>query len=403
MNKIEVKNHKKHKKSRHEFQVNVPVEKMEEYFDRAYQVLAPSVEIKGFRKGFAPKPMVVSQIGKERYLQTAMDYALPETYAEAVKSLNIHPVSSPQINLESYGEATDLVYKVEVDVLPEVDPGEYKKIKVKLPKKDTDVSDKEVGDAIDRLRRQQAQVKAIDRNAKMGDHIEIDFVGSIDGIKKDQYSSKNFPLIIGDKAINKTIEDSLVGRRKGDMYQINAEIDKDKVDFEIVVHGVSEVVLPEVDDKFAQQFGRKDAKDLKEAIEKQIKEEKEHKFFHDAEDLVIKEVLKKSNTEIPESLVEEEISRRINDIKQQLGVVYEQFLNNQKKTEDDLRKEIRLQAEESVKAGLILGEITKREEFGKDLSPDLDDQAKQRIAVRKTIDFLVETATGKKMEHNHNH
>lgn len=403
MTKIEVKNHKKHKKSRHEFEVHVPLQKMEEYFEKAYQVLAPSVEIKGFRKGFAPKPMVVGQIGKESYLQTAMDYALPETYTEAVKILDIHPIAPPSVNLESYGEATNLVYKVEVDVLPEVDPGEYKKLKVNLPKKDAEVSKKEVDETLNRLRREQAQMRAVDRAAKVGDHVEIDFVGSVDGIKKDQYSSKNFPLIIGDKAIDKAIEDSLVGKKKGETYQLSSKIDKDKVNFEIVVHQVSEVTLPEVDKKFAEQFGRKDAKDLEEAIANQLKHEKEHKYFHDVEDLVMKEVLKKAQTEIPESLVEEEISRRISEIKQQLGVVYDQFLKNQKKTEDDLRKEVRTQAEESVKAGLVLGEITKREGFGKDLSPDLDDQAKQRIAVRKTIDFLIETATGEKLEHNHNH
>lgn len=393
MQKIEVKNHKKLKNSRHKFEVQIPLESMLEYFDKAYKVLAPSVEIKGFRPGQAPKALIIDRIGQERYLQTAMDYALPESYTEAVKELKITPIAPPQISIQSYGEATALVYDVEVDVLPEVDAGDYKKVRVKAPKKDTKVTAKDIADVLTKLRRQQAQVKPVERAAKVGDSIEIDFIGSIGGVQKDQYSSKNYPLIIGDNAIEKTIEDSLVGKKKGDTYKLTAKIDKEKVDFEITVHSVGEIELPEVNADFAKQFGRNDAKDLEQAIESQLSSEKEEKYRLDLEDEVVKAVLKGAKTQLPESLIEEEISRRVDNIKQQLGAVYDQFLQSQKKTEDDLRKEARTQAEESVKAGLVLGEITKREGFGKDLSPELDDETKQRMAVRKTIDFLVESAT----------
>ncbi len=393
MQKIEVKNHKKLKNSRDSFDVHIPLESMLEYFDKAYKVLAPSVEIKGFRPGQAPRALIIDRIGQERYMQTAMDYALPESYSEAVKDLEITPIAPPQISIQSYGEATALIYTVEVDVLPKVDAGDYKKVKVKAPKKETEVTAKDVADVLLKLRRQQSQVKPVDRKAKVGDSVEIDFTGSVGGVKKDQYSSKNYPLIIGDKVIDKTVEDSLIGKKKGDTYQVSSKIDKEKVDFEITVHSVGEIELPEVNAEFASQFGRKDAKDLEQAIEMQLTSEKEEKYRLDLEDEVVKAVLKGAKTELPESLIEEEISRRVDHIKQQLGAVYDQFLQSQKKSEEDLRKEARPQAEESVKAGLVLGEITKLEDFGKDLSAELDDETKQRMAVRKTIDFLVESAT----------
>lgn len=391
---VSIREHKKHAHSRHEVHVEVSGPKMAEYFEHAFERLAPTVEIKGFRRGQAPKLMVLQRVGQERYVQTAMDLALPNSYAEAMHQLKLHPVAPPEIMIESYGEGAPLKFKATVDVIPDIDLGKYADVKVKKPKAETEVKQTEVDEVIERLRKQQAKVEAVDRPAKKDDQIEIDYVGMVGGVKRDDLSSQHFPVILGAGVLPKALEEACVGKKKGESFTLDTKIEKDEVHFEVMVHAVNEVALPAVDAELAKQFGRESADDFKQAIRDQLTHEKEHKVRHDLEKLVIEAVVKQCKVEIPQSLVEEEINRRIGQVQQQLGVMYPKFLEQQKKTEEEIRKELRGEAEESVKTGLILGEVAKKEGFGVDRQKGEDDMAFQQRVVRRTINFLVTSASG---------
>lgn len=391
---LAIKNHKAGKHARHEFEVEVSPTEMRKYFDIAYAQLAPTVEIKGFRRGTAPRVMTIQRIGQERYFQAALDLALPNTYAEACRQLDIKPVSPPEISVVSYGEGAPFTYRVAVDVIPDVDPGQYAKLKVKAPKLDASVKADEVNEVLERLRKQQADVQTVDRAAKKGDRVEIDYVGLVKNVKRDDLSSQHFPVILGDGVLPKKLEEALVGKQKGDTFELDDKVGKDAVHFQVSVHDVAEITLPEVNAAFAQQFGRKDADDLKQAIHDQLEHEKEDAHRRELETKVLDEVMKKAKVDLPESLVEEELNRRLQQLRAQFGAMYEQVLKQQNKTEDELRKDFRADAEKSVKAGLVLGEIAKRENFGNDQAKDEDDNAFQRRVVRRTLDFLVASATG---------
>ena len=395
--RIQVKNQKTHKNSRHEFEVEVSALAMGEYFERAYKQLAPTVEIKGFRRGAAPKVLTIQRIGNERYFGLALDMALPATYAEAVKLVQVHPIAPPEVTIQSYGEGAPLTYKVGVDVIPEIELGDYEKLKVKAPKKDTEIVSREIDEVIDRLQKQQATVTPVEQEAKKGDRVEIDYAGHVANVKRDDLSSQHFPVILGEGVlVAKKLEEALEGKKKGDTFEVEDKVGKDKVRFTVSVHEVAEVKLPELDKTFAEQFGRKDTDDLRDAIKSQLALEKENAYQHELEDLVLTEVLKKAKLELPESLVEEELGRRIGEIKQQLGVMFSKFLEGQKKTEEDIRKELRPQAERSVRAGLVLGEIAKREGFGEDRHKGEQEIEFQKRVVRRTLNYLVAIATGKK-------
>lgn len=391
---ITILEHKKLPHARYELSVEVSAPKMAEYFDHAFHRLAPTVEIKGFRKGQAPKLMVLQRIGNDRYVQTAMDMALPESYADAMQQLKLHPVAPPEVTIESYGEGAPLKFKVAVDVIPDVDVAKYVDVRVKKPKADLEVNKSETTEVLDRLRKQQAAVKEVDRAAKKDDQVDIDYVGTVGGVKRDNLSSQHFPVILGAGVLPKKLEEACIGKKKGDSFELEDTIDKEKVAFAVTVHGVNEITLPEVDEEFAKKFGRSNADELTQAIHDQLKQEKEHKARHDLERLVVTAVVKQSKVELPQSLVAEELERRIGQIKEQLGVMYAKFLEQQKKTEDDIRKDLKGEAEESVKTGLILGEIAKKEGFGVDRQKDETDISFQQRVVRRTINFLIASATG---------
>lgn len=391
---IILKDHKKQKQSRHEFTVEVPAEQMARYFEIAYKKLAPAVEINGFRPGQAPKLMTIQRIGQDHYFQTALDLALPDSYAHACQQLGLRPVAPPEISIQGYGEGAAFTFRVAVDVIPDVNPGEYTKVKVRPPKSDTTVKATEIDEVLQRLRKQQATVVVVDRAAKLGDRVEVDYVGMVNNVTRDDLSSQHHPIILGDKILTPKLEEAIIGHKKGDTFTVNDKIEKDQVEFSVTLHDVSEITFPEVDTKFAEQFGRKDLEDLKNAIEQQLKTEKEDITRRELETKVLDVVLSKAKLEIPQSLVEEELIHRIDRIKQQFGAMYPKFLEQQKKTEADIRKELTSDAERSVKTGLLLGEIAKRENFGADRQKDEDDAAFQRRVVRRTINFLVASATG---------
>ncbi len=390
---VTIKDHTKQKHSRQEFTVEVPVTMMAGYFEIAYAKLAPSVEIKGFRPGQAPKLMTIQRLGQDRYFQAALDLALPESYAHACQQLVIKPVAPPEIAIQAYGEGAPLTFTVAVDVIPEVDPGEYTKVKVKPPKSDTSVKQSDVDEVIERLRKQQAMVVVVDRAAKLGDRVEVDYVGLVKGIKRDDLSSQHHPVILGDKILTPKLEEAIVGHKKGDTFTVSDKIEKDHVEFTVTLHDVYEITLPEVNTKFAEQFGRKSADDLKQAIEDQLKSEKEDAARRELEDTVLEAVLAKTTVDVPRSLVAEEVARRLDGVRQQFGAMFTQLLASQKKTEEDLRKEFEPEAARSVTLGLLLGEIAKRENFGTDRATGEDDATFQRRVVRRTIDFLVASAT----------
>lgn len=398
---ITVKDHKKQKQSRHAFTVEVPAIAMAGYFEAAYKKLAPSVEIKGFRPGAAPKLMTIQRIGQDRYFQTALDLALPDSYALACQQLEIRPVAPPEIAIQGYGEGAPLTFTVAVDVIPDVDPGQYSKVKVKTSEPDTAVKVAEVNEVLERLRKQQATVVVVDRAAKLGDRVEVDYVGMVKGVKRDDLSSQHHPVILGDKILTPKLEEAIVGHTKGDTFSVSDKIKDDTVEFTVIIHDVYEITLPEIDTKFAEQFGRKSADDLKTAIEDQLKSEKVDAERRELEGKVLEAVLAKATLDVPRSLVEEEITRRLNSVQQQFGAMLGKLLESQKKTENDLRKEFEPEAEQSVKLGLLLGEIAKRENFGADRTKDEDDAAFQRRVVRRTINFLVASATGIKEDDSH--
>ncbi len=400
---VTVSDHKKLPHARHELQIEISAPKMAAYFDDAFQRLAATVEIKGFRKGQAPKLMVLQRIGQERYIQTALDIALPDAYAEAMYQFKLHPVAPPEVTVESYGEGAPLKFKVAVDVVPDVDLGDYAKVKVKKPDAKTTVEKKEVDEVLERLRKQQADVKPVERAAKDGDQIEIDYVGTVKGVKRDDLSSQHFPVILGSGVLPKKLDAACVGKKKGESFELDDTVEKDDVHFAVTVHAVNEVTLPAVDAAFAKQFGRENAEDLTKAIHDQLEQEKVHKARHELERAVIAAVLKQVKTELPKSLVDEEVSRRIHQIQEQLGVMFPKFLEQQKKTEDDIRKDLRSEAEESVKTGIVLGEIAKKEGFGNDRQQGESDMAFQQRVVRRTLNFLIASATGDTSPDPHEH
>lgn len=384
-------------KSRVKLTIEVPAEKTDKFFNDAYKKLASTVEIKGFRHGQAPRTMTLESIGFGRYHQTALDLALPETYYEAVRSEKIVPIQPPAISVKEFKENTPFVYEAEVDVVPVIELGEYKKIKIKYFKPKFEVKKEELDKIISRLRHQTAVYNNVERSAQNGDRLEIDFEGTVDNVKQENLTSKNHPIILGEGVLIPGFEKELVGMKKGEEKEFNLDVPHienrgktKKAHFKVKVNDVKEVILPEINNDFAKKFGHDTPDKLTKAIEEKVLEEKMAKDKQMLEAKVLEKIVTGAKIEVPESLVEQEVSRRFLQIQNQMGPGFQKYLENSGKKIEDLKKDLRLSAEQSVKTGLILGEIAKAEGFLKHPSKD---QKEHEEAIKKTIARLVDIAT----------
>ena len=377
---------------------------MIKYFDHAYHHLAPSVTLQGFRPGKAPRALVESSLGVTRILSHALDDAVNESYQKALVQEKLSPVSAPAIKINqypNYGETVEEIkngfeYEAEFTVLPEITLGDYSKLKVDKPAKES-VKPDDVQKILDNLQKQKAGFTIVDRPAKMSDLAEVNFDGSIKHVKIEGMASKHHPVVLGEKTLIPGFEEEVVGMKKGDKKTFKIKFPKDyhakqfagkEADFDVELLELKEVNLPAVDDVFATDFGHKTVAELKKAIEKNLELEYEQKNDNELEQKVLDKILPLVKVDVPDEMAEKEIDRMLADYRAQMekmGVNFETFLAGQKKTEADLRREMRDAAVKNIKVGLLLGKIIEEQKIDHH-NPD---------AGKMAIDLLVKTLTKK--------
>lgn len=395
-----------------ELKISLTTSEMANFFDQALKRVQVDFELAGFRKGHVPEELVMQHLGRQSIEAESLDIAVQETYVQALKEHKISPVTQPKVDIRKFKivetrlialisgdnqhgqEEIALEYSAIVDVLPEVKIKDYKNIRIKKDPKFLEVKNSEIEKVLDHLRRQRAKLEPIDRPLKKGDWAEIEFEGLIDGVKRDDLSSKNYPLIIGEAEMMPDFQERLEGMKRGEERSFSFIFPRDhfqdflqgkKVDFKVKVLETKERIIPEIDDKFMQNLGHKKLEELREAIKKSLKQEKEILAHRKLENEILEELMKRTKIDLPDSLITQEADRMFNESKDRLMKInfnWPQYLEQIKKTEEELKKEMRPTAEKNMKVGLILGKIAQEE--------DIDPSAKD--GARKVVNKLMEYA-----------
>ena len=379
--------------------INLPPEIMRGYFTRIYNKLAPQAEVKGFRPGKAPRNLTISAIGESRLVSEIIDLAISETYGQALKQENLIPIAPPKINIKKMvditGDTAEIEYEAEVDLMPDVKVGDYKKLKVKTQKIKHEAKKDEIDQVLSHLQRQHATFKEIERPAKEGDRVEIDFEGTERGVKLENLSSKNYPVILGSKVLIPDFESNIIGMKKGDSKEFDLNMGEKsakggsasggkKIHFKVRMNDVKEVILPPLDDELAKKFQKKNLAELKTAVEADIIKQKEIAEKQSQENQVVEELLKIIDVQIPQSLIDQEINRMLENLKNRIsmsGMPFEKYLEQIRKTEDEIKKDFRPQAEKTIKVGLALGEIGKLEKI------DLKQKDAGKLVMEKLVSY----------------
>lgn len=408
-------------------EIKVPAEKFEEGVKKAYQKMKGRFNVPGFRKGKAPRVIVENHYGPQVFYEEAFEEIFPETYQEAVEEHKLEVVSRPELDIVSMDVNDGVVYIAEVFLKPEVKLGKYEGIKVKKPVKK--ILAKDVDAEVEKTREQNARWVDVDRAAKNGDSVILDFSGSVDGVKFDGGTAEKQTLNLGSGNFIPGFEEQIVGMKAGDEKDIQVTFPteyapelagKDAV-FAIKVHNVREKELPQLDDDFAQDVSEFDTlAEYKKDIKKNLQKRNELAQKAEMENQLYETIAEQSEIDIPPVMVENEIDYQLQQLSYQLmyqGMKLEDYLNYAGITIDQLRENYRANAGQQVKMMLVVQalidelkleatdkEVEKRiEEQAKEAEKDLKefkdamregeiDQIKNRIVMEKLYDLLIEKA-----------
>ncbi len=391
---------------------------------------AERLKLPGFRTGKAPLSVVEKHVDQNQLQADFVEEAINHLYQKAVAKAELRPIDNPKVTLQKFVPFSELEFSAEVEVLSSVTLPDYHKIRKAKPK--IAVTEKEINEVIDSMRINGAERNEVQRAAIVGDEVIIDFTGK--DMKKQPIKgadAKDYQLLLGSNSFIPGFEDNLIGMKSGDKktfeltfpkdYAVNALAGK-KVTFEVTLKKVQDVKKPEVNDQFAQKAGPfKTLKDLKANIKAQLQTEKQNQAESSFQNELVKEIVDKSQLVLPERLIEEQIERLKTEVRQNLmyrSQTWQEMLDAEgMKEEEFITKQLRPEAERRVKTGLVLAEISKKEDIN--VTPqEIDDQitllksqyqdsamqaeldksqARQEIASRliteKTVNMLVKNAT----------
>lgn len=346
--------------------VEVPENKIIEKQEAKLKKLAKSVKIDGFRKGKVPAKVI-----KERYGAQALNEVLGDVIQaslfEALSQEKLNPAGMPNITETDYNEGKPLKFVAEFEVYPEISLKPFDKLKVE--KLVADVADTDLDSTLESIRAQYKNWNDVERAAKSGDQVDIDFVGSVDNVEFEGGKAEHFQMELGASRMIPGFEDGIIGMKAGDEKTIDvtfpdeyaqAELAGKKAQFVITMHAVQESSLPEVDDAFAEKLGITEGgvDKLKEEVRKNMQRELDAALKNEVKGKVLDALLDKNKLEVPRALIDGEIDRLQKQAEQMYGK-HMALDGVQDKSNDVFEKE----AERRVSLGLLMSEIIKQKEI----------------------------------------
>ncbi len=390
--------------------IEVGADEVEKAIQQSYLKQKNSIAVPGFRKGKVPRAMIEKMYGPDIFYQDAINIMIPDAYEKAIEECGEDIVSAPEIDVVSIKKGEPFVFTAEVALKPPVELGKYKG--VTIDKIDTTVSDEDVDKAIEKERENNARnIEVTDRPVKDKDAITLDFEGFVDGVAFEGGKGEDHPLTIGSGAFIPGFEDQLIGAKIGeecevkvkfpDDYQAAELASKDAV-FKCTVKSIKEKELPALDDEFASEVSEFDTleeykadvrKNLEEAKEKEAKDEKESK--------VIEAIVNDSKMDIPEAMITTQQNQMVDEFAQRMsmqGLSMEQYYQFTGASHDRLFEQVRPQAEQRIKARLVLEAIAKAENITAS-DEDVEEELKTIAdAYQLELDKVKETMPEKSLE-----
>jgi len=342
---------------------------LKSYIDKVESEMGKGLQLDGFRKGKVPKDLLKKNLDAKQVLESALDLAMRDSLAKTTDKEKLDVLNASSLEIKE-NTPEKLIYKVMLTLFPEIKIQDFSKLKV--AKREIQVEQKDVDGTLETIKASRSILHDKEGTVENGDRVEVDFEVRHNGQMLEGGISKNHPLTIGGKNFIPGFEDNLVGMKKDEERSFSLVSPKDyyvkkiagqKLDFTVKVVSVKSVELPKVDDEFAKSLGNfRNLNQLMDSIKEGIVEEKKLKEKQRVRLEIINHIIKNSSILIPEILVNQQLDSMINNLDKDLhanGMELSLYLVQMGKTQDDLRKQWRDEAEKQVKIVMILHKIAK--------------------------------------------
>ena len=384
--------------------IEVDAAEFEKACERAYLKNRSKITVPGFRRGKAPRAFLEKSYGAGIFYEDAANDLINSEYPKVAEECGLDIVSRPEIDVEKVEKGEPFVFTATVAVKPEIELGQYKGVEV--DKVDTEVADSEVDAEIDKAREQNARTITVEDRAVMdGDVVDIDYVGSVDGVEFEGGSAEGHKLTIGSHSFIDTFEDQLIGKNAGDEVEVNVtfpeeyhaqELAGKPALFKVKINTISAKELPEADDEFASEVSDFDTLDeYKADIRKNLEEKKKNEAKTAHEDAAIAKIIEDSKMEIPQGMIDMQKERMAEDFAQRLqyqGLSVEQYFKFTGMNAQKFMEDLEPRALQNIKSRLVLEAVAKAENIeisDEDMEKEYADMASRyQMEVDKVKELL---------------
>lgn len=410
----------------YEVEVTVDSETFTEACKSAFMKQKNSISIPGFRKGKATQGMVEKIYGEGAFYEEALEIVYPQAVQSAIDEAELRIVDQPfdlDVSIMSKAEGVEMKFKV--TTYPEVKLGDYKGLEAEMLS--VEVNDEDVENELKSLQERNSRLVTVeDRAAEMGDSVELDFEGFVDGVAFDGGKGENYPLELGSGSFIPGFEEQVAGHSSEEEFDVNVTFPeeyqadlagKDAV-FKCKIHEIKHKELPELDDDFAMDVSEFDTLDeLKADIKTQIAERKEKEAKTDFENKLLELLIENIEAEIPDCMFDQKCDELVQDYSYRLqmqGLDINTYLQYLGQTMDEFKAQFEEGAKKQVKVGLALEAVVDAEKIEateEEISAEVDklaeqygmeadqirdavpaEQIAQDIKTRKAVDLIVESA-----------
>ena len=398
--------------------------------EQAYRRLVKKANIPGFRQGKAPREVLERYVGKEGLLEDAINYLLPEVYEQALKEEKLEAIADPKIEVV---EREPVVFTAVVPLEPTVELGDYKSIKLKPEK--AEVTQEELDAVIEQVRRQNGTWEPVERPLAFEDLVVMDVEARVEDKPFINQQGAQYQVMQNQPLPTPDFADQLIGMKIGEEKDFKLTLPQDysqpelagkEASFKVNINEVKQQQLPKLDKEFAKLVSPdlKTMAALKKRLTSNLTIQAEQKAREAFEEKVIDAVVDLSKVEFPPVLADSELERLIEQQArwmQESGLALEEYLSRIKKTEEELREEMRPVAAKRVTRSLVLGKVAEAEKIkvtDEEITAELEKLVKgsenkaemeermslpqvrgsmeQMLVTQKTVKRLMEIAKGSK-------
>lgn len=424
-------------KSQVELTITIAPNEYKKDMEAAADRLSERAAIHGFRPGKAPYEIVKQQLGELKILEEAMQAIVEKNFFEAIQAEKLQTIGAPEITLEKMAPGNDFVFKAVVALFPTVKLPDLSKIKAE--KKPVNVTEKEVDNVLEDLKKMQGKEVVKNDVATKEDKVVVSMNMSIDKVPVEGGQAPNHQVYLNEPHYIPGFAEQLLGLKKDDKKQFTLKFPEEhyqkhlagkNVDFEVEIKDVFAIDFPALDDEFAKKLGQKDLGSLREVLQKNLSHEAEHKEEQRLEGEILENIIAATEFgEIPEILIRSEKKKMFHELKHDLernGVDFEKYLKDLKKTEEEIYNDFTERGTTRVKAALISRQVALEnnikvtdEEIKEEINlvkityqndpkieealkrPEVLDTLAMTVQNKKVVSFLKEKILGKENVHKH--